>query len=153
MLDFETSNSKLEVSKSNSWKLRLSRKLRHFRGSCFSQCFIPSTSPPLLVIKKGFMIIITLSNYQQCPLPLSPTTEKKKPLCKLSDAQPTAAQPASNQSATTTELGPPITIQITVENSVHDNQETVTIPVTGPAGLTLFQFLQRAMEISGDQFW
>ena len=26
-------------------KLLLSRKLWHFRGSCFSQCFIPSTSP------------------------------------------------------------------------------------------------------------
>ena len=26
-------------------KLLLSRKLRHFRGSCFSQYFIPSTSP------------------------------------------------------------------------------------------------------------
>ena len=48
MLDFETSNSKSEVSKSNSWKitsLSSSRKLRHFRGSCFSQCFILSTSP------------------------------------------------------------------------------------------------------------
>ncbi|XP_071790664.1 cobalamin binding intrinsic factor-like isoform X1 [Asterias amurensis] len=81
------------------------------------------------------------------------SVKEVKAACLLNDAQPTAAQPASNQSAATTELGPPITIQITVENSVHEDQETVTVPVTGPAGLTLFQFLQRAMEISGDQFW
>ena len=42
MLDFETSNSKTEVSKSN---LILSRKLRPFRGSRLSQCFILATSP------------------------------------------------------------------------------------------------------------
>ena len=33
------------VSKSNSWKKLLSRKLWHFRGSRFSQRFIPSTPP------------------------------------------------------------------------------------------------------------
>ena len=45
-------------------KLLRSRKLRHFRGSRFSQCFIPSSSSPLLVTKRGFMMIIILSNYQ-----------------------------------------------------------------------------------------
>ena len=45
MPDFETSSSKLEVSKQIRGKLLLSQKLRHFRGSRFSQCFIPSTSP------------------------------------------------------------------------------------------------------------
>ena len=46
MLYFETSSSKSEVSKSHSWKITFfSRKLRHFRGSCFSQCFILSPSP------------------------------------------------------------------------------------------------------------
>ena len=46
MLDFET----LKIL--NLWsrnqiqgKLLLSQKLRHFRGSCFSQCFMLSTSP------------------------------------------------------------------------------------------------------------
>ena len=68
----ETSNSKnsqiLKLRSRNQIRLKLllSRKLRHFRGSCFS-CFIPSTSPHL-VIKKGFLLIIILSNYQYCPL-------------------------------------------------------------------------------------
>ena len=44
MLDFETSSSNLEVSKSNSWKTTHFSKTCHFRGSRFSQCFIPSTS-------------------------------------------------------------------------------------------------------------
>ena len=39
MLDFGTSKSNSEVSKSNSWKIiLLSRKLSYFRGSRFSQC-------------------------------------------------------------------------------------------------------------------
>ena len=46
MLDFETSTSKSEVSNFKFDENNiLSRKLRHFRGSCFSQCFILSTSP------------------------------------------------------------------------------------------------------------
>ena len=45
MLYFETSNSKSEATKSKSWNIILSRKLHHFSGSRFSQCFIPSTSP------------------------------------------------------------------------------------------------------------
>ena len=45
IVDFKTSKYNSEVSKSNSWKLLLSRKLRHLRGSHFLQCFIPSTSP------------------------------------------------------------------------------------------------------------
>ena len=49
-------------------KLLLSRKLRHFRG--ILTMFYTINLSPLLVINKGFMIIINLSNYQQCPLPL-----------------------------------------------------------------------------------
>ena len=45
-------------------KILLSRKLLHFRGSHFSQCFILSTSPHYLVPSKGFMQINILSNYQ-----------------------------------------------------------------------------------------
>ena len=48
MLDSKTSNSKSEVWKSNLWKITSYRKLSHFRGSRFSQCFIPSTSPHYL---------------------------------------------------------------------------------------------------------
>ena len=48
MLDFETSKSNSEVSKSNSWKLLISRKLRYFRGSSFSQCFTNNSSPLLV---------------------------------------------------------------------------------------------------------
>ena len=44
MLDFETSNSNSEVSKSNS--------LHFFRGSRFSQCFILSTAPYYLLQSK-----------------------------------------------------------------------------------------------------
>ena len=46
MLDFETSNSNSEVSKSNSWKITSFSKTTSLqRESRFSQCFIPSTSP------------------------------------------------------------------------------------------------------------
>ena len=51
MLDFETSNSKSEVSKSIRWKLLLSRKLHYFRGSCFSQMFYTTNLSPLFVTK------------------------------------------------------------------------------------------------------
>ena len=44
MLDFETSQFKSEVSKSNRGKLLLSRELRYFRGSRFSQCLILATA-------------------------------------------------------------------------------------------------------------
>ena len=51
--------SRPQVLNLRSWnqirgKLLRSRKLRHFRGSLFSQCFIPSSSSPLLVTKRGF---------------------------------------------------------------------------------------------------
>ena len=51
-------------------KLLLSRKLRHFRGSRFSQCFIISTAPNYSLPSKILLPIIILSNYQQCPPPL-----------------------------------------------------------------------------------
>ena len=52
-----------------SEKLPLSQKLRYFRGSRFSQCFILSTA---LVAR--YMLII-LSNYQTCTVPLNQLTE------------------------------------------------------------------------------
>ena len=50
-------------------KLLLSRKL-HFRGSRFSQCFVQSTSPHYSLPSEVLYILIILSKYQQCPLPL-----------------------------------------------------------------------------------
>ena len=39
-------HSKYEISKSNSWKITsFLKKLRYFRGSRFSHCFVLSTSP------------------------------------------------------------------------------------------------------------
>ena len=61
MLDFETSNSKLEVSKSNSWKITFS-KTTSLQRELFLTMFFNFS--PLLIIKKGFMMIIILSNYQ-----------------------------------------------------------------------------------------
>ena len=62
MLDFETSN--LRSRNQIRGKLLLSRKLRHFRGGCFSQCFVLSTSPHYSYSRKVFVIIVILSNYQ-----------------------------------------------------------------------------------------
>ena len=49
-------------------KLLLSRKLHHFRGSCFSQCFFTINLSPLFVTKKGLMLIIILNNCQSVHL-------------------------------------------------------------------------------------
>ena len=44
----------------------------------FLTMFYTINLSPLLVIKKGFMIIIILSNYQQCPLPLTKIPVRRK---------------------------------------------------------------------------
>ena len=64
MLDFETSNSKSEVSKSNSWKITFFSKTTSLQRELFLTVFYTINLSPLLAIKKGFMIIIILSNYQ-----------------------------------------------------------------------------------------
>ena len=64
MLDFETSSSKLEVSKSNSWKITSFSKTMALQRKPFLTVFYTINLAPLLVIKKGFMIIIIFSNYQ-----------------------------------------------------------------------------------------
>ena len=64
MLDFETSNSKLEGSKSNSWKITSFSKITSLQRELFLTMFYTINLSPLLVIKKGFMVIIILSNYQ-----------------------------------------------------------------------------------------
>ena len=70
MVDFETSSSKLEVSKSNQWKITSFSKTIALQREPFLTMFYTINLSPLLVTKKGFMSIIILSNYQQCPLPL-----------------------------------------------------------------------------------
>ena len=66
MLDFETSNSKSDVLKSNSWKITFFSKITILQREPFLTMFYTINHSPLLVIviKKGFMIIIILSNYQ-----------------------------------------------------------------------------------------
>ena len=64
MLDFETSNSKLEVSKSNSWRITSFSKTMSLQREPFLTMFYTTNLSPLLVIKWGFMLIIILSNYQ-----------------------------------------------------------------------------------------
>ena len=65
MLDFETSNSKSEVSKSNSWKITSFSKTTSLqREPFFLTMFYIINLSPLLVTKWGFMLITILSNYQ-----------------------------------------------------------------------------------------
>ena len=64
MLDFETSNSKLEVSKSNLWKITSFSKTTSLQRELFLTMFYTIKLSPLLVIKKGFMMMIILSNYK-----------------------------------------------------------------------------------------
>ena len=63
-LDFDTSNSKSEVSKSNSWKITSFSKTMSLQREPFLRMFFTINLSPLLVTKKGFMLIIILSNYQ-----------------------------------------------------------------------------------------
>ena len=71
MLDFETSNFKLEVSKSNPWKITSFSKTTSLPRELFLLMFYTINRSQLLVVKKGFMMIIILSDSQQCPLPLT----------------------------------------------------------------------------------
>ena len=65
MLDFETSSSKSEVSKSNSWKITSFSKTTPLHGGgAFLTMFYTTNLSPLLITKSGFMLIIILSNYQ-----------------------------------------------------------------------------------------
>ena len=64
MLDFETSDSKSEVLKSNLWIITYFLKTTSLQRELFLTMFYTINLSPLLVIKKGFMIIIILSNNQ-----------------------------------------------------------------------------------------
>ena len=60
----DTSSSKLVVSKSNSWKITSFSKAMALLREPFFTMFCTVNLSPLLVTKKGFMLIIILSNYQ-----------------------------------------------------------------------------------------
>ena len=64
MVDFETSSSKSEVSKSNSWKITSFSKIMALQRVLFLTMFYTINLSPLLVTKKGFMLIIILSSNQ-----------------------------------------------------------------------------------------
>ena len=64
MLDFEASNSKSVVSKSNLWKIASFSKTMALQRESFLTMFYSINLSPLLVTKKSFMLIIILSNYQ-----------------------------------------------------------------------------------------
>ena len=64
MVDFETSSSKSEVSKSNSWKITSFSKTMALQREPFLTMFYTINLSLLLIIKKGFMLIFILSNYQ-----------------------------------------------------------------------------------------
>ena len=58
MLYFETSNSKLEVLKSDSWKTASFSKTTSLQKEPFLTMFYIINLSPLLVTKRGFMLII-----------------------------------------------------------------------------------------------
>ena len=71
MLDFETSNSNSEVSKSNSWKITSFWTTTLLQRESFLTMFYTINISPLLNTKKGFMLIIILKN-----LPIVSTASK-----------------------------------------------------------------------------
>ena len=64
MLDFDTSNSKSEVSKSNSWKITYFSKSTSLQREPFLTMFFTINSSPMLVTMSVFKLIFVLSNYQ-----------------------------------------------------------------------------------------
>ena len=62
MLDFETSNSNREVSKSNSWKITSVSKSMSLQREPFLTMFYIINLSSLLLTKYGFILIIILSN-------------------------------------------------------------------------------------------
>ena len=64
MLDFETSKPNFEVSKSNLWKITSFSKTTSLQRELFLTMFYTINLSPLLLIKKGFMMVIILSYYQ-----------------------------------------------------------------------------------------
>ena len=61
----------LRSLKSNSWKITSFSKTLALQREPFLTMFYTINLSPLLVTKTGFMLITILSNYQECPLPLT----------------------------------------------------------------------------------
>ena len=67
MLDFETSNSKLGVSKSNSWKITSFPKTSSLQREPFLTMFYTINLSPLIINKRGFLIILSnITNSVHC---------------------------------------------------------------------------------------
>ena len=64
MLDFETSSSKSEVSKSNLWNITSLSKTSSLQREPFLTMFYTINLSPLLLTKWGFVLIIILSQYK-----------------------------------------------------------------------------------------
>ena len=64
MLDFETSKSNSEVSKSNSGNATSFSKTTLFQRELFLTMFYTINLSPLLITNLAFMLIIILSSYQ-----------------------------------------------------------------------------------------
>ena len=73
MVDFETSSSKSEVSKSNSWKTTSFLKTMALQREPFLTMFYTINLSPLRATQKGFMLIIILSNYSLVSTALTKT--------------------------------------------------------------------------------
>ena len=91
MVDFETSSSKSEVSKSNSWKITSFLRTMALQREPFLTMFDIINLSPLLVTKKSFTLIIILSNYQKCPLPLNHPYQQNFPSLSKAAASTTKA--------------------------------------------------------------
>ena len=63
MLDFETSNSKSEVSISNSWNITSFSKTMSLQREPFLTMFYTINLSPLLVTKYGCMLLISYLEY------------------------------------------------------------------------------------------
>ena len=64
MLDFQTSKSSSDVSKSNSWRITSFSKTTLLQSEPFLTMFYTINLSPLLVTKKGCMLVIIVSNYK-----------------------------------------------------------------------------------------
>ena len=79
MLDFENSISKLEVSKSNSWKITSFSKNYVTLEGAISHYVLYYQPLPITRYQLRFMLMIVLSNYQYCPLPFKELNGPKNP--------------------------------------------------------------------------
>ncbi|XP_038059432.1 transcobalamin-2-like isoform X2 [Patiria miniata] len=80
------------------------------------------------------------------------SVEDVKMACNIQGTDSDNSQSGGAPSVPTEQPGPPITIQILIENGIDTEEPSVTVSATAPAGSTLFQFLQEAMASSEGAF-